>query len=245
MKSRKIKILKQIILLLVITVCLGLIIYLFPIIKNISTSEGQEMFKNKIKNSGMMGFFILLGLQIAQIFLVILPGEPLEILSGMCYGGIWGTIFLLSSVFITTTIIFYTVKRYGKEFVYNFFDKNKIDKIENSKLFIEPKKMEYILIILFMIPGTPKDLLVYIGGLLPIKPIKFILISTFARFPSIITSTLAGANIMKGNWKMMIIVYVIPIVIVGIILLIINYFDKKGRGKSVKPYKINRDYYER
>ena len=46
---------------------------------------------------------MLFSLQIAQIFLAILPGEPLEILAGMCYGGIGGTIFILVSVFVTTT----------------------------------------------------------------------------------------------------------------------------------------------
>ena len=61
------------------------------------------------------------------------------------------------------------------------------------------------MLILFLIPGTPKDLLVYVAGLLPIKPIKFILISTFARFPSVITSTLAGDRLAIGDWKMSII----------------------------------------
>ena len=49
--------------------------------------------------------------------------------------------------------------------------------------------------------GTPKDLLVYIAALLPIKPFRFILISTFARFPSVISSTFAGDNLIEGNCK--------------------------------------------
>ena len=232
MKNKKIKFFKIVMAIVILAICLGLIIYLFPVIRNISTPEGQQEFKSKITNSGIAGFFILFGLEIAQIFLAILPGEPLEILAGMCYGGFLGTIFLMFSVFITTTIIFWAVRKYGKEFIYNFCNKEKIDKIENSKLFKNPKKIEYILIILFMIPGTPKDLLVYIGGLLPIKASKFVAISTFARFPSIITSTLAGANIMKGNWKMMIIVYIVPIIIVGIIILILSHFDKEGETKT-------------
>ena len=73
----------------------------------------------------------------------------------------------------------------------------KVEKIENSKVFQNPKKIEFIMLILFLIPGTPKDLLVYVAGLLPIKPLKFIIISTFARFPSVITSTLAGENVAK------------------------------------------------
>ena len=227
LKNKNIHILKIILTIAVVIICIGLTIYLFPIIKNIATPQGQQEFKKMISDSGIRGLLLLFGLQVAQIFLVILPGEPLEILAGMCYGGFWGTVFLLFSVFVTTTIIFYAVRKYGREFIYNFCDKEKIEKMENSKWFQNPKNIEYILIILFMIPGTPKDLLVYIGGLLPIKPIRFIAISTFARFPSIISSTLAGANIVKGNWIMMVIVYIVPLLIAGIIITIMKRLEKE------------------
>ena len=226
MKREHIKRLKKIVIILVLALCIGLVIYLFPIIKNIATPEGQAEFKEMIKQSGIKGVLILFGLELAQVLLVILPGEPLEIIAGMCYGGLWGTIFLLISVFIITTIIFYTVRKFGREFIYHAFDKEKVEKLEKSKWFKNPKNIEYVLVILFMIPGTAKDLLVYIGGLLPIKPIKFILISTFARFPSIISSTLAGSSIIEGRWIMMLIVYVVPLVIAGMIIGILKYLEK-------------------
>ena len=78
-----------------------------------------------------------------------------------------------------------------------------------------------------MIPGTPKDLLTYVGGLLPIKPSKFIAIATLARFPSIISSTLAGANIVKGKWITMIIVYVVPLLIAMLIIGIMKIIEKR------------------
>jgi len=230
LKNKNLQTIKIFWLLIVILIVIGLIIYLFPIIKNLATPQGQNDFRNIIKNSGIKGFFILLLLQISQIFLFILPGEPLEILAGMCYGGVWGTIFILFSVCITTTIIFYLVRKYGKDFIYNFFKEEQIEKIEKSKWFQNPKNIEYVLVILFMIPGTPKDLLIYIGGLLPIKPSRFIIISTFARLPSIISSTLAGANAIEGNWKMMIILYIIPLIIAGIIISILKMFEKKGQN---------------
>ena len=226
MKNKNIRILKIVSTIIVALVCISLIIYLFPIIKNISTPEGQTEFKNIIGKSGVKGVFLLFALEIAQIFLLVLPGEPLEILAGMCYGGIWGTVFLLASVWITTTIIFYAVRKYGRKFIYHFCNKEKIERLENSKLFKNPRNIEYILIILFMIPGTPKDLLVYIGGLLPITPFKFIAISTFARFPSIISSTLAGANIVQGNWGMMLIVYVVPLILAIVIIIIMKLLEK-------------------
>ena len=229
---------KKIITIIIIVFLVGLTIYLFPVMENLSTIEGQQEFKQMVSNSGIVGFMALFGLQLAQIFLIIIPGEPLEILAGMCYGSVGGTIFIMVSACIISTIIFLLVRKYGKKFVYEFCDKEKIDKIENSKLFQNPQKIEFILLILFLIPGTPKDLLVYISGLLPIKPLKFILISTFARFPSVISSTLVGANIVGGNWKIGVILYVAIVLAVGAIVLIINKFDKDEITKqAIKTIK--------
>lgn len=196
-RENKVKIFKIFLAIIVLSLFLGIIIYLFPIMKDLSTLEGQITFKEKVENSGILGLLSLLGLQVAQIFLIIVPGEPIEILAGMCYGSLWGTVFIMLSACIISTTIFLLVRKFGRKFVYDFCDKSKVEKIENSKVFQNPKKIEFIMLILFLIPGTPKDLLVYVAGLLPIKPLKFIIISTFARFPSVITSTLAGENVAK------------------------------------------------
>lgn len=225
-KKSILKILKIGLSILSIVVFVGLIIYLFPIMKNLTTKEGQVEFKNFVQTTGIYGFLMLFGLQFAQIFLVVLPGEPLEILAGMCYGAIGGTVFIFVSCTITSALILFLVRKFGKKYIYEFFKKEKIDKIENSKLFKSPEKVELIMTILFLIPGTPKDLLVYIGGLLPIKPVRFILISTFARFPSVISSTIAGANIVNGNFGITVLVYIITFAITALFIYLVNKFDK-------------------
>ena len=237
-RKHKIKIFKIILLIIVATILLGLIIYLFPVMKDLSTVEGQIAFKDKVSASGIIGILTLFGLQVAQIFLIIVPGEPIEILAGMCYGSIGGTIFIMISACIISTTIFFLVRKFGRKFVYDFCDREKVRKIENHKLFQNPKKIEMIMMILFLIPGTPKDLLVYIAGLLPIKPLKFVVISTFVRFPSVISSTLAGENLAVGDWKMGLILYAIIFVLVGIVILVINHFDKdKTTDKILKTIK--------
>ena len=225
-RKSKIKILRILLAIITVAIIIGVIIYLVPVMQNLSTAEGQVAFKNKVNESGIIGFLMLFGLQVAQIFLIILPGEPIEILAGMCYGGWGGLLFITVSVFIITTIIFFLIRKFGRKFVYDICSEEKIKKIENSKLFKNPKKIEWILIILFMIPGTPKDLIVYISGLLPIKPLRLILISTFARFPSVISSTFAGNSLVQGNWQFSIIVYAITFILVGLIVIIVNKLDK-------------------
>jgi len=182
--------------------------------------------KKKLVTHGIWGLLTLFGLQFAQIFLIILPGEPIEILAGMCYGGLGGLIFITASAFIISSVIFFMVRKLGKKFVYDFCDEEKVKKIEESKIFKNPKKIEWIMIILFLIPGTPKDLLVYIAALLPIKPLRFILISTFARFPSVVSSTFAGDNLLEGNWQNSIIIYAVTFLLVGISIFIVNKLDK-------------------
>ncbi len=237
-KNNKVKIFKIILTIIVLILIIGIIAYLFPVMKNLSSLEGQVAFKQKVEDSGILGMLSLFGLQVAQIFLIIVPGEPIEILAGMCYGGLWGTVFIMISAFIISTTIFLLVRKFGKKFVYSFCSEEKVKKIENSKLFNNPKKIEMIMLILFLIPGTPKDLLVYIAGLLPIKPLKFILISSIARFPSVISSTLAGENLAVGDWKMSIILYAIVFLLVAILVFIINKFDKdKTTNEALKIIK--------
>lgn len=238
MNDKKIKFWKILMGFFIILLILGIITYMVPVLKNLNTQEGQALFRDKINDAGILGLLWLLGIQIAQIFLVLVPGEPIEILAGMCYGGLWGTIFIMISATIISTTIFLLVRKYGKRFVCNFCDKEKVEKIENSNFFQNPQKIEKILLILFLIPGTPKDFLAYVSGLLPIKPLHYIVISSLARFPSVISSTLAGENIITGKWQYGVLIYAITFVVIALSVFIMNKFDKsKVTEETINNWK--------
>lgn len=240
MKSKhKVLVLKIIFAILVLAILIIATIYLFPIVKNISTSEGQLQFKETVKSSGIAGFFMLFGLEMAQIVLAIIPGEPMEIMAGMCYGSIGGTLFILFCAFLSGSIIFFAVRKFGTDFVYSFCSKKQVAKIQNSDIFQNPDKVEKIMYILFFIPGTPKDLLTYIAGLLPIKhPLRFVIISTLARIPSVVSSTIAGANLINGDWKISVLAYAITFGIVGLIILIYKiFFNDNDTKEAIKTIK--------
>lgn len=240
-KEKRNKTIKIIIFIITIMILIGCTIYLYPIMKELLKPEGRENLKIEIQQNGPNGILLLLGLEAAQIFLPILPGEPIEILAGMCYGTFGGLIFIMLSVFIVTAMIFFMVRKFGRDFVYTMVSKEKIQKIENSKLFTHQKQIEYIMLILFLLPGTPKDLLTYLAGLLPIKPSRFIVIATLARFPSIISSTYAGATLINGNWKIGLLMYVGIFVVVGIAILLAKKFDKTEITKEIleETKKVN------
>lgn len=62
-----------------------------------------------------------------------------------------------------------------------------------------PAKLDTLIFLMFLIPGIPKDTLNYLCPLTSISPVRFLVLSTFARIPSVISSTFAGANFAEGN----------------------------------------------
>lgn len=113
MKKRKI--LNIIITIAVIMIFVLAIAYLAPIMKNITTKEGKIEFKEKIDDLGILGVIILFALEVSQIFLVVIPGEPLEILAGMCFRKCRGNnIYNIISIYNNSYSIFFSKKIWKK-----------------------------------------------------------------------------------------------------------------------------------
>lgn len=233
-QKRQMKIVKAVLLIFFLAVVTFFTIKLLPLFKDLGSTEGRNLFKSKIDAMGPLGAFMIIGLVFIQLLLAFLPGEPLEILAGMCYGTIGGMILIFIGVFLGSFIIFFSVKKFGKDFIITFFGEDGYDKVINNKIFKNAKKIELILFILYFIPGTPKDIFTYIGGLIPIKPINFLLISTFARFPSIITSTFAGSNITSGNFNLTIITFIVTFVLSAIGLILFSILQKRNNKVEAK-----------
>lgn len=59
-RKTKIKVFKIILAILVLTLFIGITTYLFPVMKDLSSIEGQIAFKEKVDNSGMFGLIIII-----------------------------------------------------------------------------------------------------------------------------------------------------------------------------------------
>ena len=210
-------------------------VLLWDIFRTIATEEGRIEFRGIITNLGPLGCLMLIGLNVSQIFLFFFPGELVELLAGMCYGAFGGLIITYIGVFISSGLIFLLIRKVGKASVYDLIGKDKIEKIEKSRLF-NSENAEKLLLLLFVIPGTPKDLLIYIGALFPFRAAKFILLSTLFRFPGIITSTIAGASFAEGDNRTAIAVYAVTFIAS---LIILRQCSKKEEIREIMD--INRD----
>ncbi len=140
MKNNKMKIFKVFIFILILLIMSIITIKVFPIFKNIATEEGRNEFKVNIENAGYQGVLMIFGLMFTQIFFPILPGEPVELLAGMCFGTWGGLLVLYAGVFVTTLVIYFLVRKFGRDFILAFISEEKIDKIEKSKTWNDKSK---------------------------------------------------------------------------------------------------------
>ena len=226
---------KKILTVISILITIAMALLLWRVFQTLMTESGREEFRTMIMDLGVWGYLIIIGLTVSQVFLFFLPGEPIELLAGMCYGTFGGLIVIYIGVFLSSCLIFFLVRKVGKASVYDLIGKEKVDRIENSKL-VKNGGAESLLLLLFALPGIPKDILVYIGAFLPVNAPRFILLSTLFRFPGIITSTIVGASFAEGNRRFAITMYVITFILS---LIILKVFLKKDSIREI--IEINKD----
>jgi len=214
-----------------------LTLILWPYVEGLATPEGREEFKVWIDGLGFGGWLVTLGIQLLQIFVALIPGEPVELMLGYVWGPWLGTFTCLLGIFIGTMTIFLLVRKFGMKFVSRFVDPEELKKY---KFLRDKNKVDITVFILFFIPGTPKDALTYIAPIAPIGAVKYLLIATFARIPSIITSTILGDSIIEGNYLTAIIVFIITALISIFGIIFGNkYVERRQKKREEKEAKTS------
>ena len=164
-----------------------------------------------------------------QTAVKVVPAEPLEIGSGYAFGVFGGLALCLLGNLLGSIFILALTKRFGRKIVDIFIPSSKIDQM---RIFRNPSKIYTLLFILYIIPGTPKDGFTYMVGLTNIDFFKFLVLTTIARIPSIITSTYVGDAIGDKNYLLSALVFIATFLLgVGGSILYSKKFSSKEEEK--------------
>lgn len=165
----------------------------------------KENLKEWLNGFGVWGKVIFVLIRALQTIVKFIPSEPLEIASGYVFGTFGGCLLCLLGTEIGSIIIILLTKYIGARFINAILTEKQI---LTAKKYINKINVNTSLFLLYLIPGTPKDLLTYFQFMLPVSTPKFIFLTTVARIPSIITSTWCGAEIGNSNYLYSIIIFV-------------------------------------
>lgn len=173
--------------------------------------------KNMLASYGSTGILIFILVQIIQVIIAFLPGDVTQLAGGYIYGILPGTLYSTIGITIGSIIVFYTSRWLGFSLLNLIVSKEIFEKFS---FLINSPKAEMAMFIIFLLPGMPKDFLSYIAGITPVKPMKFLVITSVARFPALFASTYIGANLQQGNMTVVIITAVASclLIIAGLLM---------------------------
>lgn len=231
MKSKNIKIVLNIIAILLFVIVIVLVGAKYSK-QIIALTSSPAKFRNWVLSFGNLGVFVFILFQILQVVVSVIPGEAIQISGGYIYGTVMGTFYSLIGIMLGTVIVFYISRLLGYTLIKKLVPEESLNKFY---FVINSAKSEVAIFLLFLIPGLPKDILTYIVGLSPIKPLRFFIITAIARFPGIFFSSYIGSNLEKKNYTVALIIATIAtlLFILGVLFkekitnYISNLTDKK------------------
>ena len=189
--------------------------------KFVGDTEGFKAWLDGYKGIGAV---IFVGIRALQTVIKIIPAEPLEIAAGYVYGTFGGLALCMLGTLIGSVAILLLTRSFGTRVLDLFVPKSKLESFSFLK---DENRCERLLFMIYLIPSTPKDIITYLVGCTKIKPVRFLLITSIARIPSIITSTLCGAQLGQNNLKLAIVIFAATAAVGALGSVLYGIYDKK------------------
>ena len=190
-----------------------------------------DIVRSWIDGHYVLGALVMLCVCIIQVVVALIPGELVEIAAGYIFGPWWGALLCLSGAMIGSVLVLLLVRRFGRNFVESLYPREKLDSLP---ILNDPSKRNALTALLFLIPGTPKDLLTYVIGLTEMSIPAYVILTAFARIPSILISTLGGDALVGDKLTRAIIFFIVAAVISIVGYLVYLYIQRRTTKKRKK-----------
>jgi uncharacterized membrane protein YdjX (TVP38/TMEM64 family) len=196
-----------------------LVLSVFALIGYVYFNKYFYFFKNpqKIKkwvlSFGKYGFLAFILLQIMQVVVFFIPGEIVQIAGGFIYGTFGGALISLIGITIGSLLSYVIASYFGRKFIRTIVSEKHLKFFEKI---LKLGSVNYVVFLVYLIPGIPKDVVAYICGISDIKWTNFLIFSTLGRIPGICISAYFGATIHTGNRMHLIVISVVMIALFAI-----------------------------
>lgn len=193
-----------------------------------------EALRDWVASHPLQSRLTMVGLMALQVIVAFLPGEPLEIAAGYAFGAWEGLALCLLGATLGCTVTVLLTRQYGRRTVEAFFPAEKIDSVP---LLRQPHRLTLLLFLLYLIPGSPKDLFNYAVGLTRLPMPRVLAVTAVARIPSVLTSTLSGDSLGLQDWKLagLLLLLTLALSATGLLLYRVLCRRSSNEGVHEKP----------
>lgn len=190
-------------------------------------------FMDSLGTWSFAGFIVL---QALQVVISPIPGEATGILGGLLYGKALG--ILLSTIGLTlgSYVAFALSRSLGRPFVDKFVNPRTMSRFD----YLLHHKGAFLVFLLYLIPGFPKDLLCYIIGLGHLTTTEFMAISTTGRLFGTVLLTFEGDYLRRKEYLEFFLLLGAAIILIFLALAYRDKIEKLFRAFH-KPHQSDDD----
>ena len=211
-KYKKILALSKLILLVIIVAGIPAFLYL-KYGAELFSKDSAERVVDYLKANSSIAALLIICIQIVQVVICFLPGQPVQFAASYMFGVARGFAFSITGAVIGTVISFYLAKLLGNDAMNLFFGE---EKVRDYKKKLDSGRGLLLAFLIYLIPGIPKDIVSYVAGISDMRFRPFLLVATVGRIPGMLGSLMLGHFFGRQDYRAMIIIAGV----VAVILLI-------------------------
>lgn len=177
----------------------------------------REDVQTWIQSYGAIAPFVYIAVQTFQVIVFIVPGEIIQIAGGYLFGMWLGSLYSVIGIGLGSAFGFLAARSLGRVFVEEVFGNDRVRQFDS---FTSQQGTRVGFFLLFVIPGIPKDVLTYVGGLSTLRFLSFMGVSMAGRLPGIIGSAVIGDSVADSRWTLGIAIFSASVVlfVLGLVL---------------------------
>jgi uncharacterized membrane protein YdjX (TVP38/TMEM64 family) len=182
----------------------------------------RERMIGFIRSLGAWGFAGFILIQAFQVVAAPIPGEATGVLGGYLYGPVLGVVLSTAGLTLGSYIAFTLSRIFGRPLTERFVDSRTMERFD----YLLHHKGAFLVFLLFLIPGFPKDYLCYMLGLGHLSTLEFLAIASTGRLLGTTMLTLGGTFLRNRQYYQFFFLTGVAIVLV---FLTIAYKDRLER----------------
>jgi uncharacterized membrane protein YdjX (TVP38/TMEM64 family) len=156
----------------------------------------------------------LIGAQIAQVLIPVIPSQLLGMASGALYGIFWGTALSLTGLAVGSSAAILLARRYGRPFVERHTSAETIDKID----LLAQRWGPWAFFLVPLIPILPTDVACFVAGLTTLRTRAVLLPIMLGRLPGVLLLNTLGATSKTISLETMVILTAFTLVVAVVLL---------------------------
>jgi len=177
--------------------------------------QSKEQMRVYVEGWGSLAPVAFILVQTLQVVIAPIPGELTGAVGGFIFGAAPTVVYSSIGLTVGSALAFLAARIMGLPLVELAVDEKTLEKFH----FLTERRGAVLALILFTIPGFPKDILSYILGLSPMGFGTFIVVCAVGRVPGTVMLSFTGSAIFDENWTLLTAVTVLCAIALAICFL--------------------------